>query len=323
MAPFLRHVIEAQRTRPVFYAEPFAGGAGAAMQLLSDGVVEHVALNDLNGGITSFWRAVFEENDRLAEAVRTAELSLGMWHQQREIQLDAQADPFERGFATFYLNRTNRSGILGGRPIGGLEQTGTWKLDARFNKADLVARIRHLSSFRDRVTVTQNEGRLFLDALDGDRTEKMIYVDPPYLKQGEDLYLANMLYRDHVNLARTLLRLKSPWLLTYDRDDRIPEQFYPGLACAAFSISHTAAIQHLGKEYLVVPEHVRVDVLDGFGPRPGSWLPGRSPAELAHTGRRGVHPGPDRRGRADPWGRRHGTTQEELWPPAQPEPSRL
>ncbi len=90
-----------------------------------------------------------------------------------------------------------------------------------------------------------------------------------------------MTYRDHVDLARTLLRLKSPWVLTYDRDERIPNDLYSGLACASFRISHTAAKQHIGSEYLVVPHHVRVDSLDGFGPRPGKWLVARSPDELA------------------------------------------
>lgn len=280
IAPFLKDVILSQTTPPTIYAEPFAGGAGAALRLLSEGVVQRIVLNDLNVGIAAFWRAVFNSTDRLVTAIEKVEPSLDSWHRQRETYIDAQADAFDRAFATFFLNRTNRSGILGARPIGGLEQSGKWKLDARFNKVDLVARVRHISTFRNQVTVSQLDGRTFLDNLDCDRSATLFYVDPPYLRQGEDLYLANMAYRDHVNLARTLLRLKSPWVLTYDRDDRVPDELYAGLACAGFNVSHTAGKQHLGSEYLVMPQHVQVNSLDGFGPRPGAWLEGRSPAEL-------------------------------------------
>lgn len=281
MAPFLERLIAAQAKRPLVYAEPFAGGAGAALTLLATGAVERAALNDLNRGIAEFWRAIFDETDRFIEAIWSAELTLTTWHRHREAYLDEHTDPFDRGFATFFLNRTNRSGILGARPIGGLEQLGAWKLDARFNKSNLAERVANVGAFRDRVSISQLDGKDFLDRLDTERDHTLFYVDPPYLKQGEDLYLANMTYRDHINLARTLRRMRSPWVLTYDRDDRVPDELYSGLPCASFSISHTAAKQHIGSEYLVVPKSVAVDSLDGFGPRPGAWLAGRSPEELA------------------------------------------
>jgi DNA adenine methylase len=281
MTQFLEGVIRLQSTPPSTYAEPYAGGAGAALHLLSQGVVERIALNDLNDGIAAFWRSVFYATDRLVAAITSHEVTLDEWHRQRETYLDEAAEPFDRGFATFFLNRTNRSGILGARPIGGLEQTGNWRLDARFNKRDLVERIRYLSTFSSKVDVSQEDGVQFLERLNAELDGRcLFYVDPPYIKQGESLYLANMTYRDHVTLAGTLQRLRSPWILTYDHDDRVPDELYAGLACAAFSVSHTAAKQHLGNEYLVVPDHVRVSSLDGFGPRPGVWLTGRSPAEL-------------------------------------------
>lgn len=281
MGPFLERLIAIQEPRPTVYAEPFAGGCGAALHLLTQRAVKRIALNDLNDGITSFWRAVFDDTERLIGEVRGAEISMKVWHQQRETYLDPTADSFDRGFATFFLNRTNRSGILGARPIGGLEQLGKWKLDARFNKVDLVARIQYLARFRQQVVVSQLDGREFLWELDRQPATTLFYVDPPYIRQGEDLYLANMTYADHVQLASTLRRIQSSWVLTYDRDERIPDDIYAGMPCATFTISHTAAKQHIGSEYLVVPNHVLVDSLEGFGPRPGEWLPGRSPSELA------------------------------------------
>lgn len=280
MAPFLERLALAQIPRPTVYAEPYAGGAGAALRLLTTGVVERIKLNDLNDGVANFWLAVFGQTDRLLQTLRAVPLTLHEWYRQREIYLDDQAEGFDRGFATFYLNRTNRSGILGARPIGGLEQTGRWKLDARFNPTALAMRIEQLATFHDRVSVTQWDGRDFLRKVDARDERVLFYIDPPYLKQGEDLYLANMTYRDHMDLARTLRTVKSPWVLTYDKDDRVPDELYSGLPCASFTVAHTAAIQHIGSEYLVVPDHVRVSHLDGFGPREGVWLEGRSPADL-------------------------------------------
>ena len=58
------------------------------------------------------------------------------------------------GFSTFFLNRTNHSGILNGGMIGGKAQTGDWKLDARFNRSEAGADVNgHGGCFRRR-TVT-------------------------------------------------------------------------------------------------------------------------------------------------------------------------
>ena len=280
MAPFLAAVISALPKRPETYAEPYAGGAGAALHLLDEGVVERIAINDLNRGVAAFWSLAFLQTDWLVDKIWNTDASLAEWHHQREIYLDPDADSLEMGFATFYLNRTNRSGILGARPIGGLEQTVNWKIDARYNRNDIVARLKRLAQYQDRVTISAVDGREFLYLNDSKNGDVFFYVDPPYLKQGEDLYLANMTYRDHVQLAGTMQRLKSPWVLTYDHDDRVPNELYAGLQCAEFTVSHTASKQHVGTEYLVVPPHVKVESLDGFGPRVGTWLAKKKSAQM-------------------------------------------
>jgi putative adenine-specific DNA methyltransferase len=42
------------------------------------------------------------------------------------------------------MNRTNRSGILKAGVIGGKNQNGTYKIDARFNKNSIIERIKKL-----------------------------------------------------------------------------------------------------------------------------------------------------------------------------------
>ena len=283
LAPFLQQVIEAQETRPTLYAEPYAGGAGAAFALLCSGAVERIALNDLNDGIASLWRVIFGDDVQgLTELIRSAPIDIDHWHLQREIYLDKSVSQLERAFATLFLNRTNRSGILGARPIGGLSQTGAWRLGARFNRESLIERIETLATQRERVSVHQLDGKDFLATLEATGEPAFAYVDPPYLTQGEELYMNSMTWQDHEMLSKFLRKAAGLlWVLTYDHDERVPNHLYPNLPCASFSVSHTAARQHVGWEYLVVPIHVRVNRLQGFGPRDGAWLQQRSPSELA------------------------------------------
>lgn len=60
------------------------------------------------------------------------------------------------------------------------------------------------------------------------------------------------------------LRQQSDWLVTYDVDPRVLD-LYSGSRCAAFSIKHTAARQHIGREYAVFADNLVVDSVTGLG----------------------------------------------------------
>lgn len=270
LAPFLAQLLAAQPRRSQQYVEPFAGGAGAALRLLFDEHVEHVVLNDLDAGVAAFWRAVFNHTDELLRRVRDWKVSLRSWHRHHETYINKQGDDLELGFATLFLNRTNRSGILNARPIGGLKQSGAWGIDARFNAEHLAARIRRASSLGSRVTISSVDGVSLVDRYLRDRNS-FVYADPPYLQQGDDLYLNTLCWRDHQRLAQKLRRA-SNWVLTYDVDPRVPGELYKGMRCAIFGIAHTAQVQHVGREYAVVPDGLKVPSLDLLG-REGRWLP--------------------------------------------------
>ncbi|MFE4466422.1 DNA adenine methylase [Oerskovia sp. NPDC056781] len=272
LAPFISSLIEAQDRAPVSFAEPFAGGAGAALRLLVDGSVEKVYLNDLNLGIASFWRAVFEEGERLAQVIETTKVDLDTWRLARDVyQAGATETTFELGFATFLLNRCNRSGILDARPIGGFEQNGTWKIDARYNHVALAARVRKLWAYRDRVSVSALDGREFLTRLSTDEPDVLVYVDPPYLVQGERLYLDSLSSGDHARLAKMLKSSDLRWFLTYDVDSRITEDLYQGLRAATFDIAHTAQRQHVGEEIVVFSNGLIIPDVPLIGKSRARW----------------------------------------------------
>lgn len=270
LAPFFARIVRAQIPAPTQYAEPYAGGAGAALRLLTDGVVDQIHLNDINAGIAAFWRTITtaEGAGAFAETITTTPVTLDEWHRQRAIyQASEPGNDLELGFATFYLNRTNRSGILDARPIGGLDQTGTWKIDARFNKPNLIERIKHVATLSNHIHVTELDGLDFLNTMNPLQDDVFVYADPPYVEQGTNLYLHAFDAADHQALASKLLESTYPWLLTYDDKKIIWEELYGAERCARFDIAHTAAIQHIGSETIVYSP--RLEIPTGLDITPG------------------------------------------------------
>lgn len=263
LAPFISRLLNAQVRRPKDYAEPFAGGAGAALRLLLNEEVRNIHLNDLNPGIAAFWRCVFFDTSAFCDRILNEEVSLNVWHDQRAIyeSPEGKAD-LDLGFATFFLNRCNRSGILSARPIGGLEQAGQWKIDARFNRENLAQRVRLLGQYHRRVQVSELDARDFLDSLEAEGVDALVYVDPPYLLQGDSLYMDSLSHEDHLALAAQLRACGLQWFLTYDTHERVTEELYTGMRTVQFSIAHTAQLQHVGSEYAVFSDGLRLPALD-------------------------------------------------------------
>jgi DNA adenine methylase len=222
----LRRLIRSSDLSGCTYVEPYAGGVGAGLGLLVTGQVERVVINDLDSAIHAFWASLVEDPESMIEKISKVKLSVAEWRRQREICLDQDsADLAARGFATFYLNRTNHSGVLNGGPIGGLDQTGKYKIDARFNRAELSERIRVLGLYADKIEVSAEDG---VDVIKrhGRKKDTFIYADPPYFEKAGSLYLNAFGTEDHERLAKALNKLaKKPWLLTYDDVPQVHELY--------------------------------------------------------------------------------------------------
>lgn len=247
------------------YAEPFAGGAGIAWRLLLNGDMTEVWLNDIDPAIFAFWDTVVNRPDPLCERILRTEVTMEEWHRQRTILNNhSQSKSLDLAFATLFLNRTNRSGILKGGVIGGKEQTGDYKMGCRFNKADLVAKIQRIHIYRDVIRLSRLDAERCLRQWDNELPRRaLLNIDPPYFTQGRDLYLSFYNPEDHARLAKQVRNLTAPWMLTYDDTPEI-ETLYTGLPIYRKSLTYYAQVKRRASELLVLspilkpPEALRV-----------------------------------------------------------------
>ncbi len=253
LAPLLRYLIESTGHVGGTYIEPFAGGAGIALDLLENDIVNQIVINDLDKGIYSFWRALLNETDRFIEEVLNVPLNIDEWKRQRTILLTADRKySFELGFATFYMNRTNRSGIIKGGVIGGLEQNGKWKMDVRFNKNNLVKRISKIAEKKDSIHVYNKDVSSFIkNYLPKYEDNAFVYFDPPYFGKGKQLYLNFFDYYDHVRIEKMINKLVNcDWVITYDDVPEIAD-IYINHELRRFDLNYTAAEKRTASEIII------------------------------------------------------------------------
>lgn len=234
------------------YVEPFAGGAGVALELLEKGIVNDIVINDLDKGIYSFWRAILTETDRFVKDIRNVELTIDEWNRQREIIDNCSRYSYELGFATFYLNRTNRSGIIKGGVIGGTEQAGNWRMNARFNKEALIERIVKVARRKKSIHLYNKDVNSFIqNYLPKYQQNAFVYFDPPYFGKGKQLYLNFFSYDDHVRIERMINnQVNCDWVITYDDVQEIAD-IYQNHILRRFDLNYSAAVKRKASEIII------------------------------------------------------------------------
>lgn len=220
--PFVSSIFYENQLIGASYAEPYAGGAGLALRLLFEGYVSKIHINDLDKSIYSFWITVINRPDEFCQWIKDVKVSIRSWNKFKEIQNNSgEADVFELAKSTFFLNRTNISGVISGGVIGGQKQHGEYKIDARFNKQDLISRIEKIGKIRNRISVTNLDGLAFINKLNKKKEEIFIYLDPPYYQKGADLYMNFYSEKDHKNLSKYVHKMKKRWMVSYDNHEFI------------------------------------------------------------------------------------------------------
>lgn len=248
--PFFDSVMKDNGLEKITYVEPFAGGAGAALALLLSGKVDRIVINDLDMAIYAFWRSAIFHSAKFIKKIKSTPVTISEWKRQKAIYSDQKASQFDLGFATFFLNRTNTSGILDGGPIGGLKQNGKYKIDVRFTKDTLIERIRQVALNKDRISVFKKDGlQLIGEYLN--KKNAFIYLDPPYFEKGSTLYLNHYKKEDHEALAKKLNQNPDAfWLLTYDNKKEI-KTLYPDRRIVNFTLNYNAYESRKGREVMI------------------------------------------------------------------------
>ena len=253
LAAYIKEVIRANKLYDGEYVEPYAGGAGIALELLFQEYVTKIHVNDLSAPVYSFWKAVLNDTDELCRLIKNTRLSVASWDRQKRIFANPREHSYvQLGFATFFLNRTNRSGILNGGVIGGRDQTGPWKIDARYNADELVFRVESIAKMRSKIKLTRSDALALLRfGLPNWPKKTLIYLDPPYYEQGRELYYDYYQPDDHAELATFIAsKMKTKfWLVSYDNVRPI-KKLYSGFRSVVYNVGYSAREMRTGKEVM-------------------------------------------------------------------------
>lgn len=248
------------------YVEPYAGGAAIALELLLQEHVSRVHINDVSLPVYSFWRSVLEQPDELCKLIVDTPRTVDAWDVQKRILADEAAhDTLALGFAMFFLNRTNRSGILNAGIIGGRAQTGAWKIDARYNAPELVNRVKAIANMKSQICLTRMDAVEFLKR-GSTRWPKntLIYLDPPYYVKGRDLYYHFYKHDDHAHVADFVRQniTKQRWIVSYDDVPQI-RALYEGCELISYGIGYSARTSRKGAEVMFFSDGLEIAPLVG------------------------------------------------------------
>ncbi|MDQ0149159.1 DNA adenine methylase [Eubacterium multiforme] len=262
LSNYVKNLIDLNNVSGHTYIEPFAGGAAVALHLLINGYVDNIIINDYDRSIYAFWRCVLTYTKRFCKLIDDTPITMDEWYKQKKIQNNKEnVNLFELGFSTFFLNRTNRSGIIKAGVIGGYNQTGNYKMDCRFNKSDLIERIKLIASYKSHIKLYNYDAIKLIDKIIKPNSDKSFtFFDPPYYKQGSNLYVNFYKHEDHVKLSNKIKELdhNHKWIVTYDNSPEIFD-IYKDFSFIQYPLKYTVEKKYFGVEVLFYSKYTNIN----------------------------------------------------------------
>jgi len=260
LAPFIAEILEVNGLIGCHYIEPYAGGAGVAIELLLDDKVSHIHLNDISTPVYAFWHSVKHEHKELCRRISRASIDLEEWKRQREmLKRGKEISLIDLGFALFFMNRCNRSGILSGGLIGGLKQSGAWKMDARFYRNELIRRIEAIAEKSRSISLRNWDAEKFmLQYLPRLPQNSLVYCDPPYFTKADTLYQNHYTPSDHLRISQIIQEnISLPWVVSYDTNPKIMS-YYKRCEMFVYSIQYNVSRAYTGTEVFAFSEKLAI-----------------------------------------------------------------
>ncbi len=258
IADFFKQIFKSNFLCDGIYIEPYAGGASVALSLLINEYASKIVINDIDKSIYAFWHSVLNETEELCKLIHDTTINVETWDNQKKIQNNKNKySLLKLGFSTFYLNRTNRSGIINAGIIGGRKQNGTWKINARFNKPDLLNRIETIAEYKNRIELYNEDAAKLINSLGKKFSEKtLFYLDPPYYTKGKDLYLNYYTDEDHKLISEIIAKIKKQkWIISYDNIPFI-KQLYINYRQNCYYLNYSAGKKNQGQEVMIFSDNM-------------------------------------------------------------------
>ena len=258
VADYFKQVFKDNLLYDGVYVEPYAGGASVALTLLFNEYASKIIINDIDKSIYSFWYSILNETEELCQLIQDTPVDISNWEKQKQIQNKKEQESLLNvGFSTFFLNRTNRSGIIKAGVIGGKNQTGNYLIDARYNKIDLIRRIKRIANYKNKIQLFNSDAVALVKTLRNSLPSKsLFYFDPPYYIKGKDLYLNFYNYEDHKAITDEIKNIKDQkWIVTYDNVKPICE-LYDSFRQVEYSLNYSASKASKGREVMIFSENL-------------------------------------------------------------------
>lgn len=255
---FMIDLIKLNKLENIEYIEPYAGGAAVALGLLLNNKVSQIHINDSDKAIYAFWDSVLNYTDEFIQKIEETPITVEEWRIQKSIYNNIeQYSVLDIGFSAFFLNRCNRSGVLKGGIIGGYEQNGKWKIDARFNKTELTARIKRIAEYKEKIHLYNKDTAELLENNKTKFKNCILYLDPPYYEKGYQLYKNHYKPSDHEKISKLVKELNCYWVVSYDNVDPIIA-LYDNIPKREFNISYSAGKNRSGKEVMFFSSNLQI-----------------------------------------------------------------
>lgn len=247
------------------YIEPYAGGAAVALFLLFEGYIERIIINDKDKSIYAFWYSVLNQTEELCKLIENTDISIENWILQKNIQKNKEnINLLELGFSTLFLNRTNRSGIINAGVMGGNLQKGNYKINCRFNKEEIIERIKKISNKKESIQLYNLDAIDLIDIIGNEVDNNAIfYFDPPYYLKGGSLYMNYYKKDNHLAVSQKIQNIMNVrWIVSYDNQDEIKD-LYSECTRKEYYFNHAAHHSKKGAEILFFsPNLLQPNIID-------------------------------------------------------------